>query len=227
MKMTTLNKVLEAREYGTSPTYPDWWDDFAAKPVSLVAVCDLISFDAALWCWYNVSDDSFEANQERRRFAVWCVKAVQHLLNVKTYEALTTAEDFARDDDRARNKDSVLERAGRGAHQEWFELSHVELTETKKASNGKVCERIFTALASDDELTPLQIARRDAAEAVWLACNFFADVDRIAWCAANAAAWWVVGNTVSLKPEKEVWQEAFDEARFHQRVKFIDMMQEG
>ncbi len=49
-----------------------------------------------------------------------------------------------------------------------------------------------------------------------------------AWCAANAAAWWVVGNTVSLKPKKEVWQEAFDEARFHQRVKFIDMMmQEG
>lgn len=234
MKTTTLNKVLEATEYGTNPTYPDWWDDFAAKPVSLVAVCDLISFDAALWCWGTASDNSFEADQERRRFAVWCIKKCtgpeQHLLNGKTYEALKIADTFSRSALVSGNDTSGIEdlfAAGNVAHQEWTDLSNVEVVERRETPNGKVHERTFKALAGDDELTPLQIAQRDAAEAVWQACEGTVDVGRVAWCAANAAAWWVVGNTVSLKPKKEVWQEAFDEARFHQRVKFIDMMQEG
>lgn len=233
MKTTNLNEVLKATEYGTSPTYPAWWDDFAAKPVSLVAVCDLISFDAALWCWSNASDKSFEADQERRRFAVWCVKKCtgpeQHLLNGKTYEALKTADTFSRSA-LVSGTDTLgiedLFAAGNVAHQEWTDLSKVEVVERRETPNGKVHERTWLALASDDELTPLQIAQRDAAEAVWQACEGTVDVDRIAWCAANAAAWWAVMNDGVASRQKEIWQKAFDKARFYQCAKFKYMMKE-
>ena len=92
---TTLNKI---REQG--PCIDGWErllrslgktkaDD---EPLSLLTVLDSNGLDDTLWCFRAV--DGFD--KEKRLFAVWCARQVQHLMtDSRSLAALDVAERFA------------------------------------------------------------------------------------------------------------------------------------
>lgn len=89
---TTLNKIREH-----SPCYEGWTkllrsldktkaDD---EPVSIVQILDSNGLDDALWCLRAV--DGYD--REKRLYAVWCARQVEHLMDdERSKNALTVAE---------------------------------------------------------------------------------------------------------------------------------------
>ena len=92
---TTLNKIREQglcidgwerllRSLGK--TRPD------GEPLSLLTVLDSNGLDDTLWCFRAI--DGFD--KEKRLFAVWCARQVQHLMtDSRSLAALDVAERFA------------------------------------------------------------------------------------------------------------------------------------
>lgn len=92
---TTLNKI---REQGPCI---DGWEQLLSslgktkaddEPLSLLTVLDSNGLDDTLWCFRAV--DGFD--KEKRLFAVWCARQVQHLMtDSRSLAALDVAERFA------------------------------------------------------------------------------------------------------------------------------------
>ena len=101
---TTLNKIRENRPCGIRPNGDgtlvgllklmaflgkEKTDD---DPVSILQILDSNGLDDALWCLRAV--DGYD--KEKRLYAVWCARQVQHLMtDARSIKALDVAEQFA------------------------------------------------------------------------------------------------------------------------------------
>jgi len=95
MIYTTLNKIIEHKPCKTG------WDTLLKSlgkakaddaPLSLLAILDSNGLDDTLWCLIAVP----EYDKEWRLFAVFCARAVQHLMeDARSLKALDVAEAYA------------------------------------------------------------------------------------------------------------------------------------
>ena len=138
---TTLNAI---RAYQPCP---DGWRKLLAylhkteaddAPLSLLTILDSNGLDDALWALRSVDGHA----REKRLYAVWCARQVEHLLtDQRSLDALEVAERFAR----GRATREELEDAARAAYAA-YDAYDAAARAAQSAEFRRVCECIDAAV---------------------------------------------------------------------------------
>jgi hypothetical protein len=154
---TTLNQIREC-----NPCAEGWTkllqhlnktkaDD---EPLSLLTVLDSNGFDDALWCLRAVKG----YDKEKRLYAVWCARQVQHLMpDKRSVKALDVAERYANGE----------------ASDEELKIARDDAAYVAEYTDSDAAYAVYYTLYYDlsDAYTSIHYAAFDARDAMYAACD--------------------------------------------------------